>query len=414
MNTPLPAASPRMHVLCITDTYVGGCAGSERFLQRLSQGLAARGVVFTILQLTTREAIPHRSGTLDPDGRIRVLTCPVQRVYGPAGIRAWRQAAALLKGSRVDIVQSMHEKADILNALLPRFGGRHAKISSRRDMGFKKGRVLRLLFRSINGRFDRIVAPSAAIIESLRLEGQRAAARLEVIHNGTDLDRFSPMGAAARGARRRALGIGEDEIVFVCVGNLKAVKGHTHLLAAFARVAAGLERCRLLLVGEGELGEELRRETEQLGLGGRVRFLGRREDVEHILAAGDVLVLASLSEGLSNALVEGAAAGLPVVATRVGGNAEIVEDGRSGLLVPAGDSRALADAMLRMASSEQMRQAMGMRARRRALEGFSLEAMLDGYLRLYEGLAPGQASQGRGRAAEAGEDRRTVRGVTKP
>src|SRR5262245_28403605 len=166
-------------------------------------------------------------------------------------------------------------------------------------------------------------------------------AKCVTIHNGLDLAVFTG-GGRSREAVRQELGLGPVDRVVVTVARLVTQKGHEVLIEAAASVVSALPAARFLVVGEGHRLDELRAMAEGRGLGGRVLFLGPREDVGDLYRASDVSCLTSWREGFSNVVVESLASGLPVVATDVGGNREAIEEGVSGFLVPAGDARGIA------------------------------------------------------------------------
>lgn len=208
--------------------------------------------------------------------------------------------------------------------------------------------------------------------------------RFEVIYNGVDSTRIM---RADRGVARRALGAGGDDLVIGSVGRLVSVKNYELLLRAFARVAASRARVRLLLVGEGPERGRLERAAAEAGIASRTELLGHREDVADLLVGLDVFVLPSVSEGMSNTLLEAMAAGVPVVASDVGGNPEIVEDGRSGLLFPSRDEAALAARLARLLDDPSARDELGRAGRERVAREFSMGAMIDRYEALYERIA---------------------------
>ncbi|MBK8523307.1 MAG: glycosyltransferase [Betaproteobacteria bacterium] len=186
---------------------------------------------------------------------------------------------------------------------------------------------------------DALLGNSQAVVQDLLDEGAPSGVRL--IYNGIDVGRFAT-GSARRGQTLRAeLGFSDDRVVLTCVANLFPYKGHADLLAALALLGAEFsERSTLLLVGrDAGARAALEAQLVQLGLTERVRFLGERGDVPDLLAASDIGVLASHEEGFSNAVIEGMAAGLPMVVSDVGGNAEAVIDGECGHVVPARDPR---------------------------------------------------------------------------
>jgi glycosyltransferase involved in cell wall biosynthesis len=163
------------------------------------------------------------------------------------------------------------------------------------------------------------------------------------------------------------------------------------LLRALPPLVRRFPRLRCLVVGDGPLDGALRREAEALGLAGHCRFTGARPDVADLLAAVDVVVLPSLSEGLPFVLLEAMAVGKPVVATRVGGNPEVVEDGTTGLLVPPGDADALGAALARLLDDSAAAAAMGGRGQARVRERFTVRAMIEALEALYASLAEGRA-----------------------
>jgi glycosyltransferase involved in cell wall biosynthesis len=187
---------------------------------------------------------------------------------------------------------------------------------------------------------------------------------------GVDLQRFRNVDASPRGE----LGIGDDEVVVACVAEFIPRKNHSFLLAAWREVAKRFGQAHLLLVGDGELLEKTRIWAERESLP-RVHFLGRREDVPAVLSASDIVVLVSKHEGLPRALLEGMAAGKPLVATDVRGNRDLVEDGVNGFLVPLGDVGALAFALGQLIESKELREKMG-RESLRKVEAYSLERVL--------------------------------------
>jgi sugar transferase (PEP-CTERM/EpsH1 system associated) len=214
--------------------------------------------------------------------------------------------------------------------------------------------------------------------------------RITVIHNGVDRRLFHP-DLAERARMREELGLAEDEFCIGCVGNLFPVKDHTTLLAALQELDGKCGKWRVLLAGEGSERARLEAIVAARHWSDRVIFLGTSHRVPELLNAMDVYVLPSVAEGLSNSLLEAMASGLPVIATAVGGNPEVVDDGKSGLLFPVGDSARLAEMLLRLMSQPEVRLEMAQRALRRAREEFSIESMVEKYASLYQSLRPALA-----------------------
>jgi glycosyltransferase involved in cell wall biosynthesis len=179
-------------------------------------------------------------------------------------------------------------------------------------------------------------------------------------------------------------GFKEGQPLIGIVARLDPVKNHASLLRAMRHVIDTYSDATLLVIGDGPLRKKLEELATDLGLGRGIRFLGMRDDVPALLGALDVLVLCSLSEGLSVSLIEECAAGKPTVATAVGGNAEVVEHGRTGLLVFPGDAGALADAIIALLDDPQRASRLGQAARRKFLAEFTLERMVSHYVDIYE------------------------------
>lgn len=208
--------------------------------------------------------------------------------------------------------------------------------------------------------------------------------RIHPIHNGVDLHRFQP---GNRTAARLALGLPPQALVVGTVGRLHPVKDHHTLLAAAAMLRARGLRFELVVAGDGPLQAPLRARARELGLNDVVHFLGNRPDAERVLRALDVFVLSSVSEGLPNSVLEAMATRLPVVATRVGGTAECVDDAATGLLVPGGEPDALCEALAALLGDAARRETMGLAGRQRVAALFSLQSMARKYETVYTHVA---------------------------
>jgi glycosyltransferase involved in cell wall biosynthesis len=206
----------------------------------------------------------------------------------------------------------------------------------------------------------------------------------ETILNGIETRVFQR--TEARLPWRLANGFNAEDVLIVSAARLDPQKNPLALLEAFATAAAGDPRCRLLLAGEGSLREAAGERAAQLGIAGQVSFLGVRADMPELLSACDVFALASGWEGHPLSAMEAMAAGLPVVATAVGGVPEIVSDGVTGLLVPAGDTPALASALQCLVRNPQRRRELG-EAGRAASSRFDSSAMAAAYAALFARVA---------------------------
>jgi glycosyltransferase involved in cell wall biosynthesis len=216
------------------------------------------------------------------------------------------------------------------------------------------------------------------------------------IPNAIPTERYTP-DAARRAEWRSQHTVPQDALVYTCVAGLRPQKNHRLLLQAFAQAAQRLPDALLLLVGppdrlDPSYAESLKALAQELGLGQRVRFLGSRADVPDILRASDVFVLSSDYEGNPLSVLEAMAAGLPVISTAVGGVPELVQHGATGLLVPAGDAHALAEAMAQLGCNAPLRAAMGNAAWQTALQRFDVRVMSRAYATLYKQLLDSPAA----------------------
>jgi sugar transferase (PEP-CTERM/EpsH1 system associated) len=236
------------------------------------------------------------------------------------------------------------------------------------------------------------VAVSRDLDRWLREDVRVPRAKVSTIPNGVDLSRFAQVG---RPEAREAMGLASEAPVICTVGRLDPVKDQAGLIRAFAGLLPAHPEAVLLIAGDGPCREDLTRVIAELGVADRVRLLGECRNVPEVLAAADVFVLPSIAEGMSNTLLEAMAAGLPVVATRVGGNPEMVEDGVTGRLVPIRDPGTLREALTAYVDDPHLRAVHGKASRQRAVECFSLERMCRDYVDLYRRLLPAGASQER-------------------
>jgi glycosyltransferase involved in cell wall biosynthesis len=239
---------------------------------------------------------------------------------------------------------------------------------------------LRWLQRWCLRRSDAVIAVSEGVAKSCARVYDLS--QVPVIPNGIPFSNFGWAAPDIRAAVRRSLGIDADSFVFCCVARLRAVKNHKTLLKAFA----GLNRqtgAHLLLAGDGELRGELEALAGALRITDQVHFLGEQDNVAALLTASDAFVLSSLSEGTPLSVLEAMMAGLPIVATSVGGLPELVRNGTEGLLAPPADVKALRDAMAVIISDIDARQAMSQAAREKATTRYGVAAMARSYLSAY-------------------------------
>lgn len=215
--------------------------------------------------------------------------------------------------------------------------------------------------------------------------------KVSTIYNGID---FSSLPKSNPWAARRSLGLPEDVPVAAQVGRIATQKGPSYFLQAAALALEGNPHIRFLVVGDGPLKGKMERLARRLGIAQSVLFLGWRKDAGEIMASANTVVLSSLWEGLPYVLLEAMALGKPVIATNVGGNSELVEHERTGLLVPPRDPKGLAQAVLAISSDPFTAQRMGQAGMQRAREHFSLEQMTKLTQRVYDSLLRSPLARG--------------------
>jgi len=339
---------------------------------------------------------PHLAAP--PDGALSSRAAAEGFAVHPVAMRGtWDVAsvlalASLLRSLRPEVVHWHAARAHAIGAMASLLEPGPVRVLSRR--------VVFPVRRSIGSRLlyalpvDRIAAISGAVRDALVQSGVDVRI-IDVVPSG--IDPSPDPDAKSRSELRRSLGCGEEDVVGIAVSALAPGKGHEDLLQA----ASAAERSRglkLWLAGEGPLLAPLRAEARALGLEPSIQFLGFRTDIQSLLHAADFFCLATQSEGLGSSILEAMSAGLPVVATRVGGVPEIVEDGVTGILVPGSDPAALAIAMARMAADRGLRETMGSRGRERATH-FSAERTAELTDRVYEA---GRRRRGRAEGPGAG------------
>jgi glycosyltransferase involved in cell wall biosynthesis len=289
---------------------------------------------------------------------------------------------------RWDIVHFFLPRAYLIGAPLAALAGVPVRVMSRRSLNnYQRGGFVGALERRLHRTVHAIIGNSRSVIGQLKDEGVPPD-RLALIYNGLDAAAFA---TAAGEGRRGRLSLPPDALIMCIIANLIAYKGHRDLIDALASAAPKLPPgWRLLVVGRDDgIGPQLQSQARRLGLQDHIDLLGARNDVAAILAASDIGILCSHEEGFANAILEGMAAGLPMIVTDVGGNAEAVIDGETGLVVPAKDPGRLADAILRLARDAELRSRYGAAGRRRVHERFAMQQCVAAYEMLYRTLLGG-------------------------
>jgi glycosyltransferase involved in cell wall biosynthesis len=339
--------------------------GTERQMTELIQRLDRT-------RFDVRVACFHKEGAWLPrvEACAPVTAFPIKGFARPGTLAQAAAFARWCRAQRIAVVQTCDLYANTFALPAAALGGVPVRIGSRRELNPDKSAGQIALQRHAYRCAHTVVANSRAAARQLEAEGL-ATARIEVIPNGVTVERFAPRAATGRVA------------TVLTVANLRPEKAHEVLLDAAARLAPVHPGLRYLIAGDGPRLSELRDLAHRLGVADRVEFLGHREDVPALLAAADAFVLPSRSEAFPNGAIEAMAAGLPVIASAAGGLLDLIESGKTGLLVPPDDAGALADAIDSLVLSPARAAALGSAAREDVTRRYSFERMVRSFEDLY-------------------------------
>lgn len=381
-------------------TAAGGTRGVPliaHVIYRLDVGGLENGLVNLINRIPAerfRHAIICLTDYSDFRHRIQRSDVPVFALNKPPGnspitqFKLWR----LLKRLRPDIVHTRNPAA--LEGMLPaalagisvRIHGEHGRDVGDLDGSNRKNQLWR---RLLNPFVHHYIAVSRDLESYLKQKIAVLPARVTQIHNGVDCAKFHPAGE--RREQLPCVGFaGPEQFVIGTVGRMQEVKDPLTLARAFVLLKQGMpwaeQRLRLVMIGDGPLRERVRTLLANAGLAQYAWLPGERDDVSRIMRSFDLFVLPSLAEGISNTILEAMASGLPVLATAVGGNPELIEAGVTGTLVPRDDAESMARAMRAYAESAELCRRQGSEARRTVERRFGMEAMVDAYMAIYDNL----------------------------
>jgi glycosyltransferase involved in cell wall biosynthesis len=375
--------------------------GAERQVVHLAGQLLQRGWDVEVVSLLEPDALTDRLA--EAGVAYRTLAMP-KGVPDPRG--AWRLARCI-RQMRPDVVHAHMVHANLVTRVTRLLARMPVLICSAHSV-FEGGKRFDLAYRLTDGLCELTTHVSQAAVDRWVRGGVAPARKMRVMPNGVDVAQFGggaegPASSEKRRDIRTSLGIG-GEFTFLAVGRFKPAKDYGLMLEAFARLrerreSAGRLPVRLLIAGGGALLEEMRSVARVSGLEEAVSFLGKRADIPDLMQAADAYVMSSAWEGMPVVLLEAAASGLPIVATDVGGNREVLRSDEIGYLVPPGDPAALADALGRLVElPEERRRAMGRAARELVESEYSLERVVSDweavYRELMESASRGAAARG--------------------
>jgi len=380
-TTPRP-----MRIFFLLDSLEIG--GTESQAVELARRLDPRRHEVTLGCLRASGPLRRR---LEP-GPVKILEFhPRGGINSPGGIYQLLRLAAFLKRGRFDVVHTHDLWSNLLGIPAAKLARVPVIISSCRDLSHGEWYtpLRRRILRRIQHASSLVLANSSAIRDDLLSHDGFVAEQVRIIRNGVDVDRFAVAGDRARLFPQAR----EGKLVALLANMQSEVKGHALLIEAAPTVIGLFPMTRFALIGDGSLRAEFERRVRELGLAENFIFLGRRSDVPELLACCDLAILTSRSEGLPNAVLEYLAAGLPTVATQVGGNGDILQDGRTGLLIPPQNARALAQAILNVLENPALADRLGHAGREHVRANFSFERLTGETTELYRELLQGKARQ---------------------
>lgn len=374
----------KTRILFVIDVmWVAG--GTENHVCQLARALDREQFDCTILTFDGR---PEFLDRLRSNG-LDVRCIPVDRLYSFRAIFGALEMRDLIRQKKIDIVQTFHFKSDTYGVLVARLSGVRRIVSSRRDTGFKKRPFEVLISRLANPLIHRFITVSNAVGECLQRSEGVPPARIVTIYNGVDLDRYRVPTAEEISDARRRLGIEDGDFVVGIVGHMRPEKGHDLFFRAILEAMRVVPTIKALVVGgKGNLYDTYSKFWSENSMDDRVIFTGLVNDVRPYVKAFDVACVASSTEGMSNALLEGMALGKPVIVTGVGGNTEVVVEGESGIIIPL-DSKRLAAAIRHLHDHPSERERIGKNARRRVEDLFGMESMIGSHEALYREMMTG-------------------------
>lgn len=391
-------------------------------ITRLDWGGSAQNTLLTVLGHDRSRYVPllvaGKAGRWDAQGGdratdanglrlteagIRWLLVPtLTRAVSPLkDVAAFCRLVTLFRKERPEIVHTHTSKAGALGRLAAWLTGVPVVVHTPHGhifyghFGRFASRIFLWIERALTKQTQRVIALTEAERDETLSCGVGRAEQFAVAPSGIDLARFRAAASAGR-SRPDWLGCPSDALVIGSVGWLTEVKGHRFLIEAFAKLKPNHPRLHLAIVGSGELREPYVALAARLGLRDSIHLLGDRQDIPACLACMDLFVLPSLNEGMGRALIEAMAAGLPVVASRVGGVPAIVEDRRTGLLVPAGDAGALASALGELLDRPAWAKELGSAASRSIGDRFGADAMVREIESVYDKAWEAERRRGQG------------------
>lgn len=381
VTTDSRIAKLRPQILYVVDQLCQ-LGGAERALLQIVHRLSSERFRASIVTFEINQRLEPLSKLT---GRLHVL--PLRKTYDLNAAKMALQFRRILKSENITIVHTFFETSDIWAASIAKLSGCPILISSRRDMGILRARKHQFAYPFVNRFFDRVLAVSDEVRAYCIQHDHLSPDRVETLYNGVDMAELD--SKAAEGNARQQLGLPAEVPIISTLANIRSIKGIDVLVSAARLVRNEFPEAVFLVVGrvlEPETMAALLKLVTSSHMERSIQFVGEMTNPFPVLRASNVFCLPSRNEGFSNALIEGMGCGLPCVATRVGGNAEALQEGKSGYLVASEDFEAMADRILRLLRNPVMARRMGETARETVKARFSIEAMMNRLMGIYDEL----------------------------
>lgn len=369
------------HVLYLIDqlTQMGG---AERALLKMVAHLPSEKMRTSVI--TFRDNV-HPLAKVALGDSLHIL--PLKRTFDGNAFRAAWWLRNFIRREKVDIVQTFFETSDIWGGAIAKISGVRALVSGRRDMSIRRSLKHRIAYRFLRNLYNRVVAVSDAVrVQAIQHEKLNPK-KVITLHSGVSQAPLPSINSSHDLLDEHKIPYGAS--IVITVANVLPWKGHELFLQTCVLLHTEFPNAHFVIAGaftDKQLLERLRHEVERHNFSERFHFLGSVDDVAGLLRQASVFCLLSDSEGFPNAVVEAMAAGLPVVATNVGGTGEAVQEGQTGFLVPPGNPALVADRVAQLLRSPELCEQFGRAGKTRFQENFTIEEMMRKWIKLYEDL----------------------------
>jgi glycosyltransferase involved in cell wall biosynthesis len=357
--------------------------GSERQAVALTRLMKQEGSFEVFAATLNKEGILR--DRIDEIGLPEIPEFPLTSFYNPNFIRQVWRCSKYLRDNKIDLVHTHDFYTNVFGMAAATLAGVPARVASKRETGGMRTGGQEFIEKIAFGRANAVAVNSEAVRAHL-IDLSVSPDKIHTIYNGVDLERFRNIdGNRAEICQKFGLPTGENIRFVTMVANLRHnIKNVPMLLRSAKRVVQKVPNTHFVIAGEGELKAEFKELTKKLGVAENVHFIGRCTDVPSLLSVSYACLLTSNAEGFSNSILEYMAAGKPVVATNVGGTAEVIEDVVNGYLVKSDDDAAMAERLVALLKDENLSLEMGNRGRKTVQSGFSQSAQVSNTIRLYQ------------------------------